>query len=59
MQTYKGMSNQWAIGVGLRRSTLYGTHRWHVWVNLGYRIRSVSWSMNPSRPMNPEPEETL
>lgn len=50
MQTYTGRSNQWGVGIGLRRSTVYGSRRWMLWVNYGYLSKSWSWSRNPERP---------
>ena len=47
-------SNQWSIGVGLRRSTIFGSNRWMIWINSGYSSLSISWCVNPPRP---EPNE--
>jgi hypothetical protein len=41
------VSNQWSIGIGLRRCTIMGNWRWVLWVNWGYRTTSWSWSKNP------------
>jgi hypothetical protein len=50
MQTFKSRSNQWAVGLGLRRSTIYDTHRWMLWINYGYLSWSLSWKKNPPFP---------
>jgi hypothetical protein len=50
MKTYRSTSNQWSIGVGLRRSTIYSSHRWSLWVNHGFNTWSLSWKMNPPAP---------
>jgi hypothetical protein len=50
MKWSKTQSNQWSLGIGLRRSTIYDSHRWMLWINHGFRSSSISWRMNPPRP---------
>jgi hypothetical protein len=50
MKTYRSTSNQWSIGIVLRRSTIYDTHRWMLWINHGFGAWSLSWKMNPPVP---------
>ena len=33
MNIFKTKSNQWALGFGLRRSTIQGANRWMLWAN--------------------------
>ena len=57
MQSYTGKSNQWAIGIGLRRSTIYGSWRWMLWINYGYLSTSWSWKRNPEAPRHNSEEQ--
>lgn len=50
MKTYRSTSNQWSIGIGLRRSTIYGAHRWMLWINHGFHSWSLNWKINPPLP---------
>ena len=52
MRISSSQSNQWSVGVGLRRSTIYDTNRWMLWANYGFKSSSVSWKLNPSKPTN-------
>lgn len=47
---FRTKSNQWSIGVGLKRSTIYGSNRWMLWVNYGFTSASISWKKNPEAP---------
>lgn len=53
MRVFRSQSNQWSVGIGLRRSTIYGSHRWMLWINHGFGAWSLSWKMNPQRPTLP------
>jgi hypothetical protein len=46
MNVFRMVSNQWSVGVGLRRSTIIGESRWSFWVNHGYGTFSLSWGFN-------------
>jgi hypothetical protein len=46
MKVYKMQCNQWSVGVGLRKSTIYDSSRWLLWVNHGYLTTSLSWGYN-------------
>lgn len=52
MKVFRSQSNQWSIGAGLRRSTIYGSHRWMLWINHGFGAWSLSWKMNSNPPRN-------
>jgi hypothetical protein len=47
---YASMSNQWAFGFGYRRSTIYGSNRHMLWLDLGYKTLAWSWNKNPEKP---------
>jgi len=46
MKVFRTVSNQWAVGFGLRRSTIIGERRWMLWWNAGYRSASLCWGLN-------------
>jgi hypothetical protein len=48
-QKHSTVSNQWSIGIGLRRSMIYSTNRWMLWINCGFKTHSFSWAKNPPR----------
>jgi hypothetical protein len=50
VRVFRSQSNQWSIGIGLRRSAVYSSHRWMLWVNHGFGAWSLSWRMNPPQP---------
>ena len=50
MKTYTGTSNQWSIGIGMRKSTIFDSLRWQLWITYGYKIKYISWSKNPKAP---------
>lgn len=43
-------SNQWSIGIALRRCTLQTNDRWMISVNYGFKYKSISWERNPRLP---------
>lgn len=51
MKGFRTQSNQWGLGFGLRRSTIYGNNRWALWITYGYTSVSWSWKRNPDRPI--------
>lgn len=51
MNCFKTTGNQWAIGFGLRRSTIQDANRWLLWCNYGYTSAGWSWSRNPHLPI--------
>lgn len=50
MRVFRSKSNQWGVGIGLARSTIYSSHRWQFWITYGYRSIAWSWKMNPNAP---------
>jgi hypothetical protein len=50
VKVFRQTCNQWSIGIGIHRSTIYGNWRWHLWVNHGFGSTSISWKKNPNRP---------
>jgi hypothetical protein len=50
MKVFRSQCNQWSIGIGVRRSTIYDNWRWSLWINHGYRTITWCWSRNPQRP---------
>jgi hypothetical protein len=44
---FRSRSNQWAIGIGLRRSTVQDSWRWMLWASHGFGVVTVSWKKNP------------
>jgi len=50
MKVHTSVSNQWSLGIGLRRSTTYDSHRWQLWITYGYKSKSISWAKNPKSP---------
>ena len=55
MNIFKTKSNQWALGFGLRRSTIQGANRWMLWANYGFRSASISWKLNPATQKGAQP----
>ena len=47
-------SNQWSIGICLRRSTGHGDTRWLLWINKGYNSVAWGWKKNPQYKFNKE-----
>jgi hypothetical protein len=50
MKVFRSQCNQWSIGIGLRRSSIYSTWRWMLWINHGFGTWTLNWKMNPPRP---------